>query len=881
MSSTDGWIRLKAYFEEAVTLPDEGRDAFVASIEDVALRDEVRSLLTAHHADSGFLEASIDLSVFYHDAVDSRRNDAPGDQIGPYTLLEPLGTGGMGAVYLAERTDGQFTHRVALKLARSDAQRHDLLPFLYHERQILASLQHPHIARLFDGGLTDDGRPYLAMEFVEGKPIDRYCADRNASLWERIDLFRAVCDAVQHAHQHLIVHRDLKPSNILVDADGHVKLLDFGIAKLLDKGLTHPNPITRPGIRLMTLEYASPEQVRGLPVSTASDLYSLGVLLYELLAGVRPYNLASLSPAEVEVAICEQEPPAPSVHPGTSDQYRKVLRGDLDTIVMKALRKAPERRYATADHLGEDLLRYTRQLPISARPDTVWYRAKTFLRRHRTAALLAALALTALVFGLILTLGLAREADRARARAERRFDDVRTLANTMLFDFHDAIRDLPGATPARRLLVANARLYLDSLLRDSGSDPTLRLELAEAHQRVGEIEGDPHYPNLGDLGAATRSYRAAVRILEDRWRDSPGNLDAQRALANALGRLAVVLSWGGANNDAIQHSERALALLRPTRTDSTSRRDYGRIQSELGWWLIWAGRTPDGLTHLDSAETTLMRVFHDRPDDVSLAIDVWRVYSYRSDGLAWSGAGAQALRLLSETGCPFLESLDRRFPDHPRILSSWRACVHKLGNLYAEAGRPRDALSYYEQSLALAEALARADSTNIHGHRGLAFVHESLGGVYRSVGQLDSALLHFEQALAIKARIYVRDTSHAEAGNTLANTHRSLCTLFARSDRPERGLAHCDAALAILKATTAGDPGNLIGRESLAATYVEAARLQGALAKIRDTPRHTAAAIALYDLALDEMRRLRAEAIGVALSVDPDSIMKERMAAQP
>lgn len=884
MNDSERWDQLKALFEEALSLPTGARVAFLDRIDDAAQRDEVRSLLDALDADPSFLEEPIATDTLYH-AVDDQGRDALGDRIGPYRLVRVIGSGGMGTVYLAERSDGQFSQQVALKLSRPGELHPDRLAHLYHERQILASLQHPNIARLYDGGVTPDGRPFLAMEYVQGLPIDRYCDRHMIDLSGRIDLFRAVCAAVQHAHQNLVIHRDLKPSNILVDESGQVKLLDFGIAKLLsDSSGDEARPATRTGAHLMTLAYASPEQVSGRPITTASDVYTLGVLVYELLAGVRPYDLAALSPTQIEAAICRQDPPRPSTRAELSERTRRRLRGDLDLIVMNALRKEPERRYPSPAHLSEDLLRFTQRQPIAARPNSLRYRVSTFVRRHRAAVLTTSLVLIALVAGLLATWRLAYEADLARDHAERRFNDVRSLANTLLFDFHDAIRDLPGATPARRLLVASARVYLDSLLQESASDPQLQAELAEAYLRVGEIEGDPHFPNLGDLAAAEASYRESVRLNEEQLATHPEDAATRHTLAGSLGRLAVVQSWGGANNDAIASSERALGLLDELAASNPEnesiRRDAGRIRSELGWWMIWAGRIGEGLVHLDSAEARLREAFHRDPDQVDTGIDLWRAVAYRVDGLSWSDAKKEALALLSDAGCPLLEDLDRRHPDHPRILSSLKTCLHKRGNLAIELGQTDVGLDAFRRSLALAEALARSDSTNIQGLRGVAVVHESLGSAYRSLGEPGRAVDHFERALALKETLYALDPDHAEAGNTLANTRRSLCVFHVESGRPDRALPFCLAALDLLRATVVADPGNAIARESLALTYVETARTYFALSRQllegEQPERHLAEAIQLYDLALGEIDRLAG--VDFSWSIPPEVVKAERAA---
>jgi len=430
--------QIEALFDDALLQPTEERAAFVVerAAGDDALAAEVLALLAAHTRADGILEVGSAADLL-------PPAEAPVERIGPYRVLARLGSGGMGVVYLAERDDGQFRRRVAIKLIRRGLDSIEVYRRFLAERQILAALDHPGIAKLLDGGTTEDGHPFLVMEYVEGLPIDVYCDRHRLNVEQRLRLFRQVCSAVHYAHQNLVIHRDLKPSNILVTESGQVKLLDFGIAKLLNPSLAGVTaPVTRTDHRIMTPEYASPEQVRGEALSTVSDVYALGALLYELLCGHRPYRLAGRSPVDVARAICEEDPERPStrvlraevvaradgesaeISPAqvsaargtTPERLRRRLRGDLDDIVMMALRKEPARRYASAELLGQDIDRHLEGLPVLAHRGGYWYRAQRLVKRHRVSAA-AALAAISLVAGTGVALWSAAQAGRERDRA--------------------------------------------------------------------------------------------------------------------------------------------------------------------------------------------------------------------------------------------------------------------------------------------------------------------------------------------------------------------------------------------------------------------------------------------------------------------------------
>ncbi|MDE3197540.1 MAG: serine/threonine protein kinase, partial [Acidobacteriota bacterium] len=388
-----------------------------------------------------------------------------------YQVLERIGAGGMGAVYKAVRAGDQFSKLVAIKVVH-DPDEAAVQRFI-EERRILAALDHPNIARLLDGGTTPEGYPFLAMEYIEGAPIDRYVEERRLRPRQVLELFRAVCSAVSYAHRNLVVHRDLKPSNILVTADGTPKLLDFGIARLVDEEARR----TRTGFSAMTLEYSSPEQIRGGIVGTASDIYSLAVVLYELLAGHSPY---SGRPGTVELArhICEESAAPLSARAG------EVLDPDVANIVAMAMRKEPARRYASADQMDEDIRRYLGGYPIMARADTRRYRLAKFIGRNKVYVAAGAAILIASVAGVGATIWQARIARREAALATARFNDLRELSNSYLFEFHDAVASLPGSTAARALVVKRALQYLDKLSKDASTNPELQRELAAAYERL-------------------------------------------------------------------------------------------------------------------------------------------------------------------------------------------------------------------------------------------------------------------------------------------------------------------------------------------------------------------------------------------------------------
>ncbi len=551
------WKQIRAVYEQAEPLSAAERNQYLSQscAGDPELRLEVESLLKAQsQAGSEFMGRPA------ADLMDPSGNSAAtlsriGRRIGPYEIVAEIGQGGMGEVYRAVRIDGQFDQQVAIKLVRVGMGSAFVVERFLHERQILATLNHPNIARLLDGGTTDEGMPYFVMELIEGDRIDSYCQTQKLSVTERLRLFLRVCAAVEYAHQRLVIHRDIKPSNILVTSDGIPKLLDFGIAKLLDPSVDAETTMARP----MTLEYASPEQIRGELITTATDVYSLGIVLYQLLTGRSPYRTAPRTPHQWSQAITQTEVQRPSGAvlsplPGedrassstapatyahgilserepTPARLRRRLAGDIDSILLKALRKEPALRYGSVQQFAEDITRHLNGLPVTSTRGSWNYTARKFVARHRTGVAAVALVMVALVGGVVATERQARIARQQRAKAQKRFDDVRQFSNSLIFEIHDALQDIPGTTPARNLLLDRAVQYLDRVAKDADGDSDLQRELAWGYQRLATVQGDATVSNVGQISAAEVSAKKAMTLFEAVAGANPKNVTDQLNVA--------------------------------------------------------------------------------------------------------------------------------------------------------------------------------------------------------------------------------------------------------------------------------------------------------------------------------------------------------------
>ena len=783
------WERIKSVFQEAFEHEPAGRARFLdaACGGDADLRASVDRLLEAHASAGAFLDESLksdsgDASRLGEGAraAESVALQETPTRIGQYRVIRELGRGGMGAVYLAERDDPGLRKTVAIKVVRRDS--HFMLRRFRTESQILSGLEHPGIARLYDGGTTDEGLPFFVMEYVAGENIVAYCDAHHLSIADRLRLFRRVCDAVQFAHQSFIVHRDLKPSNILVTADAEPKLLDFGIAKLLNPELAGgPVEETMEMTRLLTPQYASPEHVRGQPVTTASDVYSLGVILYELLTGARPYRVTSAqSAAEIERAVCETDAPLPSsVVPAN---VRRALRGDLDNIVLKALRKAPSERYATAAELAEDIRRQLEGYPVQAQPDRVTYRASKFVRRHRAAVIAVSTILVAVLAG---TLSTARQL----RRAERRFADVRSLAHSVLFDVYDSLSTLPNSLPTRRLVVSRAQEYLDSLAGEAGNDSVLVRDLAASYMRLGDVRGRPYAANLGDTAGARDSYQKAIALLEQEDARRPNDPAVQEPLCEVYMNLGRIFSREFKFEAAIELLNKAIGVADRLAARFASEPRYieelARATMYLGSAQANRAGSVDGL---QTAVATYRRALAlqlaggDHPEEFWQRALSWKYFYLGYALLAvgdYTGDASYYREALDNDlkGSAIRRRVAEAHPDHDYRRDIADALVSTGGCRWKAEQDLTGAMRDFREALAILQALSEADTTNLEARRDVAGVYQGIGATLGEAGRRGEGVEALRKALAIYEEISRADPNSQEDAGYVATVQKRIAAL--------------------------------------------------------------------------------------------------------
>ncbi len=746
------WQQLEDLFHSMLDLPPEDRAAALAAAcgDDAELRAEVERLLEADGQATAFVGgAAAGIQRIATTVV-----PGPGF-IGAYRIVRELGRGGMGTVFLAERADAQFDMRVAIKLIKRGMDSDAVLQRFRHERQILAGLEHPNIARLLDGGTSAEGLPYFVMEYVDGLPIDEYCRTRRLPIEARLQLFRQVCAAVAYAHQHLVVHRDIKPSNILVTTEGVPKLLDFGIARLVEASEDTPSAATLFGSQAMTPQYASPEQLRGARVTTVSDVYALGVLLYELLSGERPYDGTGKTADEIREIVSRADISKPSaVAARHSDEAAAArLRGDLDAIVLTAMRHDPAERYGSVALLAEDVRRHMEARPVSARGDSWSYRASRFVRRRKLGVAAAAAILLSLVGGVIATSWQARVARAERARAERRFADVRRLSTSFLFEFHDAIATLPGSTPARLLVVGKALEYLDSLAAESGEDRELQKELAAAYDRVGDVQGNPGAANLGDIEGAIASYRKAEAIRRALAAEAPDSLAARVDMATSTMRIGYADFARGAVQDAVLKVRDALAIREEAYaagvpSPSVARAALAETTARLCTTLIPTGDLPGAIANCRRNLSLTEELLRERPDDHAILV----MHAVNATGLG----NALRLNRQPDEAATTLEEAIRR---HQSLLSrnALDAEVRRrlavsyayLANVYVDRKQPEQASDAFGKAIAELDALAKADPANARIRTELSYMLNQRVRILMASGRTDEARIDAGRALVL------------------------------------------------------------------------------------------------------------------------------------
>jgi serine/threonine protein kinase/Flp pilus assembly protein TadD len=813
--NAETWQQLKTLFHTALDLEPADRAAFLANAcdGDGEVRSQVEKLLSAHYEAGPFLvsPALVDAGLISSEEVMRVTEEANrvGQRIGPYEIVREMGHGGMGTVFLAVRADDQYRKHVAIKLINRGMDTDLILRRFMMERQILANLEHPNIAHLLEGGSTADGLPYFVMEYIEGQPITEYCDTRQLTNAERLELFRQVCAALQYAHQNLVVHRDIKPSNILVTAEGVPKLLDFGIAKLLGPGWAgDTGEATASMVRLMTPEYASPEQFRGLSITTSSDVYSLGLVLYELLSGRHPYRLRSRQPEEVAEVILREEPDKPSTaasrqqaeaeknatndarrkpdnatlagttNPQSGVRNPKSLRGDLDNIVLRALRKEPERRYASVQEFSEDIRRHLEGLPVAASPDTFGYRAGKFVRRQKAGVLAAAVVVITLLMATVITTWQARVAQRERAKAEQRFTDVRKLANSGVFELHDSIQNLPGSTPARELLVSRALEYLDKLASEAGQDPSLKLELAAAYDKVGDIQGGFGTSHLGQRQKAGESYRKALAIREALVAAAPDNVDFRRRLATSYTKLGDILWIEVDINGALEFYGKALAVNKKLAAESPNDTE---IRSELaisyrnfGYMHGANSRAEESLENLRKAVVLFEELAATEPNNAKLQYELALSYDKTAEIITGlTDRHEEALSLMRKAQ-DIGERLAAADPANTKLRRGQAVGDFNVAQLSAKLGDTNTALDSSRKALAIFTEMASADPQNEEFHQATAYVQTFVGEMMIKNGTAAEAVKLLTQSLQTLEKSFAASPTDEIAHFRVASVQAAL-----------------------------------------------------------------------------------------------------------
>ena len=813
------WRSLQDIFDEVCLLDEDSRHGILEERcqGDDGLRSEVERLVRAYDQER---------------ATNAQASAAPGGQrFGAWQTLQLIARGGMGEVWLARRADGEHEQQAALKILSPYLVDTSAVERFRRERQLLARVEHPNIARLLDGGMSPLGEPYLVMEYVDGIRLDRYCEQHQLTVRDRLVLFLKVCAAVAAAHQYLIVHRDLKPGNILVTEAGEPKLLDFGIAKLIDAeaGLQQ----TATANVFLTPVYASPEILRGRPATIGSDIYSLGVVLYELLAGRRPFDTSKLSPAALVEAVTQKDPASPSS--ACSDpKFGTALRGDLDSIVLKALAKNPDERYGSVDQLADDVQRHLDGQPVLAVRGSRWYVVRKFVRRNALAVSAAAVLLLSLAAGLGGTLWQARVARQQRSNAEQRFNDARQLANYLLFDLYDSVGHIPGTMPVQRDMLQRSLQYLDRMAAIRTNDPALRLELAQGYLRLGTILGRKLGSGdyLGDTNQSLASDRKALTIIEPLAAERPSDLATRRTLAaieRQLGvALVIELKYGDAFPWLQKSAQISDEIAKSHPADLTSLLDagqswqtLGKLMSEKGGYVAFNAVVP--LEFMNKAVQYYQAALRLSPGDATALMALAEAYEAigRADSLPNPSKGTEDYQIGLEALAHLAES-ERETAEAQQVRA--RLLV-LLGWNQGQLGRLKESLATLEAARPLLDAQAATDPQNVGAEYRRFELYRSLGVVYGYAHDNARSLADLRTSLSIMEKILKRDPGNANYPVLRAEMQGRVATALLRTGRSAEAYPYAQASVAYFKElgqNPAVTPGELM--EAIRSTAENAVR---------------------------------------------------------
>lgn len=755
------WEEIQQYFHECLDLPIKKQQQFLINLrtKNSDIADEVEKLLNAHHSSGTFLE----------DEVLDENFIFKGDRIGPWKIVREIGRGGMSSVYLASRDDGQFEREVAIKFLHGLIPGQSMHKRLKLEQQILASLQHKNIAQLFDAGVTEEGRPYFILEYIDGEPITEWCKNHKLDFLERLKIFEQVCEAVQYAHQRLIVHRDLKPTNILVDKQGKVKLLDFGIAKILEEEPQASEPLTRTGMFLMTPEYASPEQVRGETITTSTDVYALGLILCEILTGSLPYDVSEKNTLEIASVITDTPPARPSSIVGDRSgsngasrilkknylnrtQLKKYLKGDLDTIILKSLRKEPDRRYGSADQLLQDIHHYQKKEPITARPENPGYLAKKFIQRNRTAVSAAAIIAIFLIAAVIFSLIQARNTEIERQKTEQ--------VNAFLQEMLASPNPYEDGIDVKVIDILDRTA--DRIDEELGDQPAVE---AGVRHTLGIT-----YRELGQIDQALSHLNRALELRDELY--SPPHSELSETQAE-LGKTEELAGNYAAADSLLNLAFQAdLSLYGRESTIAAARiSDLGSLKWEMG--------------ELDEAEDLLRESLEleqklREPNHERIAISLGNLATLRSD----QGFNQEALELYQRE----LEILRENYPDdmHPSIPQA----LSHIGILLDDSEQFEESKAMHLRALELFKELKGED------HPDVVYAMNNLASVMTKMGDTDKALSMRVEAAELYEGIF--GPEHPNLGiqyNNIAFTKRNMGDLEGAKESYRRAIEIWQAGL--------------------------------------------------------------------------------------
>ncbi len=835
--SPERFKTMEAIFAQVADARGAERDAILnhACAGDDDLRHEVLKLLTAHDGAGEFLNEP---ATGHIDAITKAVKDTDrgvGRTFGAYEAIDRIGAGGMGAVYLARRTDEQFEKHVAIKVIHWWMDTAEILRRFKREQRVLARLQHPNIAMLLDAGVDDDGAPYIVMEYVDGQPIDRYCNEHDLQIEDRLDLFLSACDAIQSAHHNLIVHLDIKPSNILVTEDGLVKLVDFGIARLLDPD---DSGVTRTDARVFTPAYAAPEQIAGDHLTTATDVYALGVVLFELLTGERPFKASGDGSQSIADAILTTPPLRPSTVVATGSAYdpdhkrsrrlARRLQGDLDNIALKAMRKEPERRYATVQNLADDIRRHLAGRTVAARPDTFAYRTSRFVRRNRIPVAAAALILISLIVGIAAVSWQAHETALQRDRAERRFADLRQLTNTLIERVDRDLADVPGATEARRAVVMEATQHLDSLAAEAHQEPELLAELAASYVQLGNLQRNFIGSHIGDTSAATASHRKALEMRERVLSMKPGDPAAMGQLAQSNLLLGDMLRAQGELDSAVEHYRKCadlFAAIVPNSEELHTDKEHNRGVVLLKLGIVHAMRgdyESAAAAYEESLEAN--RALYES-DTTLLVTRRNMAVSYEKLGdMAEARGDAQAALNYYQGSLDIFRELELQEPGEARHIISIVIAHSKLGEVrghpaYANLGDLDGAVREYREGRRLIGELLRVDAANAQARMIAAFFDRRLGAFLSMQGEHDEALEFLHAALAESEHMAKANPSDVQPLADVASTRQAIADAYAAMQEPSQSFEWTRQAIAAHEAVLAMNDDMVSTRVELAAAF--------------------------------------------------------------